>query len=61
MPSILHLRGGISGEERRARGLAQRQSSTAPGHGLGTADLEIPKLRQGSYFPAWLLEPLRCF
>ncbi len=25
----------------------------------GTIDLEIPKLRQGSYFPDWLLEPRR--
>jgi putative transposase len=26
---------------------------------LGTIDLPIPKLRQGSYFPMWLLEPRR--
>jgi transposase-like protein len=26
---------------------------------VGTIDLEIPKLRQGSYYPAWLLEPRR--
>jgi hypothetical protein len=26
---------------------------------LGTIDLAIPKLRQGSYFPTWLLEPRR--
>lgn len=26
---------------------------------LGTIDLRIPKLRQGSYFPDWLLEPRR--
>lgn len=26
---------------------------------VGTIDLQIPKLRQGSYFPAWLLEPRR--
>ncbi|HTP27187.1 MAG TPA: IS256 family transposase, partial [Anaeromyxobacteraceae bacterium] len=26
---------------------------------VGTIDLDIPKLRQGSYFPAWLLEPRR--
>ncbi len=26
---------------------------------LGTIELEIPKLRKGSYFPAWLLEPRR--
>jgi transposase-like protein len=25
----------------------------------GTIDLSIPKLRQGSYFPAWMLEPRR--
>jgi len=26
---------------------------------VGTMELAIPKLRQGSYFPAWLLEPRR--
>jgi len=26
---------------------------------LGTIDLAIPKLRKGSYFPEWLLEPRR--
>src|SRR5579859_5129575 len=26
---------------------------------VGTIGLQIPKLRQGSYFPAWLLEPRR--
>ena len=26
---------------------------------LGTIDLAIPKLRQGTYFPGWLLEPRR--
>src|SRR5689334_7088990 len=26
---------------------------------LGTIDMTIPKLRQGSYFPGWLLEPRR--
>jgi transposase-like protein len=26
---------------------------------VGTIALEIPKLRQGSYFPSWLLEPRR--
>jgi len=26
---------------------------------LGTIDLPIPKLRQGTYFPTWLLEPRR--
>jgi putative transposase len=26
---------------------------------VGTIDLAIPKLRQGSYFPAWLVEPRR--
>jgi putative transposase len=26
---------------------------------VGTIELAIPKLRQGSYFPAWLLEPRR--
>ncbi|MEM1875055.1 MAG: transposase, partial [Candidatus Hadarchaeales archaeon] len=26
---------------------------------VGTIDLAIPKLREGSYFPSWLLEPRR--
>lgn len=26
---------------------------------VGSIDLSIPKLREGSYFPAWLLEPRR--
>ena len=26
---------------------------------LGTIDLALPKLRQGTYFPGWLLEPRR--
>lgn len=26
---------------------------------VGTVDLAIPKLRSGSYFPSWLLEPRR--
>ena len=26
---------------------------------MGTMALSIPKLRQGSYFPSWLLEPRR--
>ena len=26
---------------------------------VGSIDLAIPKLRQGSYFPEWLLEPRR--
>jgi len=26
---------------------------------VGSIDLEIPRLRQGSYYPAWLLEPRR--
>lgn len=26
---------------------------------VGTVDLRIPKLRKGSYFPSWLLEPRR--
>jgi len=26
---------------------------------VGTIELAIPKLRQGSYFPDWLLQPRR--
>jgi mutator family transposase len=29
------------------------------GRAVGTIGLQIPKLSQGSYFPAWLLEPRR--
>jgi putative transposase len=30
-----------------------------PNTRAGTVELAIPKLRQGSYFPDWLLEPRR--
>jgi transposase-like protein len=26
---------------------------------VGTIDLAVPKLRRGSYFPDWLLDPRR--
>ncbi len=26
---------------------------------MGSIDLAVPKLRQGTYFPSWLLEPRR--
>jgi putative transposase len=37
---------------------SQRLSPAALGHARGHVDLEIPKLRKGSYFPAFL-EPRR--
>lgn len=37
----------------RRNGYREREWDTR----LGTIPLEIPKLRQGTYFPGWLLEP----
>ena len=34
-------------------------TGTAAGPAGGTLELAIPKLRQGSYYPDWLLEPRR--
>ena len=39
----------------RRNGYRERQFDTR----VGTMGLAIPKLRQGSYFPDWLLEPRR--
>src|SRR2546428_669689 len=39
----------------RRNGYRERRFDTR----LGTIDLRIPKLRSGSYFPSWLLEPRR--
>ncbi|MGH2813428.1 MAG: IS256 family transposase, partial [Actinomycetota bacterium] len=39
----------------KRNGYRQRRWDTR----AGTIDLEIPKLRKGSYFPSWLLEPRR--
>jgi putative transposase len=39
----------------RRNGYRERRLDTR----VGTLELAIPKLRQGSYFPAWLLEPRR--
>jgi len=54
----------ICGAEYRER--SDERVNSAGGHRqrpwdtrVGTIDLEIPKLRQGSYYPAWLLEPRR--
>ena len=54
------LAGAGFGERRpertnRRNGYRERRWDTR----LGTIDLRIPKLRQGSYFPDWLLEPRR--
>jgi transposase-like protein len=40
---------------RRAEG--QRPSAPPARHPGGFGELSIPKLREGSYFPGWLLEP----
>jgi len=48
--------GEISPERvNRRNGYRRRRWDTR----LGTIDLSIPKLRKGSYFPDWLLEPRR--
>ncbi len=39
----------------RRNGYRQREWDTR----AGTVELEIPRLREGSYFPGWLLEPRR--
>ena len=46
-----------SSEDRvnRRNGYRERRWNTR----VGTIDLSIPRLRQGSYFPDWLLEPRR--
>lgn len=43
------------GRTNRRNGYRSRRWDTR----AGTVDLAIPKLRQGSYFPEWLLEPRR--
>lgn len=48
--------GAVSDERvNRRNGYRTREWDTR----AGTAELAIPKLRQGSYFPSWLLEPRR--
>jgi putative transposase len=48
---------GMVTDERvnRRNGYRRREWDTR----AGTVELSIPKLRQGSYFPSWLLEPRR--
>jgi putative transposase len=51
----------LIGAERGARGsrdASQRLSGAALGHATGELELQIPKVRQGSYFPSFL-EPRR--
>ena len=43
------------GRTNQRNGYRQRPLDTR----MGTLDLAIPKLRQGSYYPQWLLEPRR--
>src|SRR5207244_12096833 len=46
--------GEVSPERTNSRnGYRQRQLDTR----VGSIDLSIPKLREGSYYPGWLLEP----
>ncbi len=48
--------GEVTPERTNSRnGYRQRQFDTR----VGSIDLAIPKLREGSYFPGWLLEPRR--
>ena len=51
----MQCQAGLRRTQRGARQLAQRLSGAALGHRVGTIDLKVPKLREGSYFPAWLL------
>ncbi len=44
-----------AGRVNRRNGYRRREWETR----VGTVDLAIPKLREGSYFPGWLLEPRR--
>ena len=47
---------GVVSDERvnRRNGYRTREWDTR----AGTVELSIPKLRKGSYFPSWLLEPV---
>jgi putative transposase len=48
--------GEVTPERTNSRnGYRSRQLDTR----VGSVDLSIPKLREGSYFPGWLLEPRR--
>jgi putative transposase len=48
--------GEVSAERTNSRnGYRARRLDTR----VGTVDVSIPKLREGSYFPGWLLEPRR--
>lgn len=49
------LRRRVWAAQRRAGQLPQRLPTTEWDTRAGTIDLAIPKLRQGSYFPDWLL------
>jgi putative transposase len=52
---------GADPHERTAERLGQRNGYRARTWDTraGTIELEIPKLRRGSYFPGWLIEPRR--
>jgi putative transposase len=48
--------GEVTPERTNSRnGYRSRQLDTR----VGSIDLSIPKLREGSYYPGWLLEPRR--
>lgn len=61
MASEVDLRTGAAHGERSPERLNSRNGYRGRRFDtrLGTIDLRIPKLRQGSYFPDWLLEPRR--
>jgi putative transposase len=55
--SVCGAEDGTVSEDRvnRRNGYRTREWDTR----AGTVELAIPKLREGSYFPGWLLEPRR--
>lgn len=53
------VRNPVPADERGAGQPPQRHLGTALGHSGGDEDLGIPRLRKGSYYPDWLLEPRR--
>jgi transposase-like protein len=52
-------RGRTARADARAHRPAQRHLPRLFDSGIGALELAIPKLRTGSYFPDWLLEPRR--
>jgi hypothetical protein len=66
--SMNHLSNRVGPMPYAGRGTAKRAERVNARNGyrarpwdtrVGTIDLALPKLRQGTYFPGWLLEPQR--